>query len=240
MPPCGPWGKPSSPSPVTARPRAWFLELYFAAGVSVLVLAIWVFSALVEDVLDRDALVRWDAAVAAWVHADTTPHGVRFFSALTELGSAAVTWSVAAAGVAVLRLRPMILTGWAAAFVGAAILEKALKAGIQRHRPPLEIAYVDSHSYSFPSGHALKGLVCYMMIAFVLGRLADRHGARRIALYVAAAGVVLAIGWSRIYLGAHYPSDVFGAYAAGLAWLTICLVGIRLAERRWGEPRSAR
>lgn len=214
------------------RAPAWYLDLYFAAGVSVLSLAIWVFSALVEDVLDRDSLVRWDAAVAAWVHAQTTPNGVRFFSALTRLGSAAVTWTIAAVGVPVLLRRRILLTGWAAAFVGAAILEQVLKRVVQRTRPPAEIAYVESESYSFPSGHALKALVCYAMLAFVTSRLAELRGPRRAALYAAAAALVTALGWSRVYLGAHYPSDVIAAFAAGVAWLAICLVGIRLAERR--------
>jgi undecaprenyl-diphosphatase len=203
--------------------------------VSVLALAIWVFAALVENVLDRDPLVRWDAAVAAWAHAQTTPDGVRFFSALTRLGSAAVTWTIAAVGVPVLLRRPILLTGWAAAFVGAAILEQVLKRVVQRVRPPADISYVESESYSFPSGHVLKGLVCYAMLAFVVGRLAELRGPRRAALYVAATALIAAIGWSRVYLGAHYPGDVFAAVTVGVAWLAICFVGIRLAERRSGS-----
>jgi undecaprenyl-diphosphatase len=234
MAPRRPWGKPGPHRDVTARQRAWYLELYFVAGVSVLALAIWGFRQLTEDILDRDPLVRWDAAVAGWVHAWSTPAGVRFYSILTQLGSATAIWTVAAAGVPLLRRRRILLTGWAAAFVGAAVLEKVLKAAIQRHRPPDAVSHVEHSSFSFPSGHALKGIVCYVMLAFVIGRVADLHGPRRVALYVAAAGIVAAIGWSRVYLGAHYPSDVFGAFAAGIAWLTVCFVGIRLAEGRWG------
>jgi undecaprenyl-diphosphatase len=217
---------------VSRRAPAWYLDLYFAAGAGVLALAIWVFSQLVEDVLDRDPLVRRDAAVAAWVHAQTTPGGVRFFSVLSQLGSATVTWIVAAVGVPVLRRRRILLTAWAAAFVGAALLEQVLKRVVQRTRPPAEIAYVESESYSFPSGHALKGLVCYSMLAFVVTRLAELRGARRAAAYTAAATLIAAIGWSRIYLGAHYPSDVFAAFTVGVAWLAICFLGIRLGERR--------
>jgi membrane-associated phospholipid phosphatase len=230
---CGRGGKPPEHQAVRGRtPPAWYLDVYLAAGVSVLALATWLYSALVEDVLDRDPLARWDAAVAAWAHAQTTPTGVRFFTALTHLGSAMVSWTIAAVGVPLLRRRPILLTGWAAAFVGAAILEQVLKRVVQRTRPPAEIAYVESHSYSFPSGHVLKGLVCYTMLAFVVTRFAKLRGLPRAALYVAAAALVAVIGWSRIYLGAHYPSDVLAAFAVGSAWLAICLVGIRLAERR--------
>jgi membrane-associated phospholipid phosphatase len=217
------------------RNRTWYLDIYLAAGVTVLALAIWTFSELVEDVLDRDPLVRWDAAVALWVHARTTPMGVQLLTALTHLGSATVTWAIAAAGVPVLRRRATLLTGWAAAFIGASILEQVLKMSVQRARPPDNVAHVDSQSYSFPSGHALKAVVCYAMLAFVAGRLGDLHGVRRILLYVAAGVLIAAIGATRVYLGAHYASDVLGAFAVGVAWLAICFVGIRLAEHRWGR-----
>jgi undecaprenyl-diphosphatase len=225
-------GKPLRSRAVTRRRPAWYLDLYFAAAVAVLALAIWAFSTLVEDVLDRDPLVRWDAAVASWVHARTSPGGVRFFSAVTHLGSATAVWTIAALGVPVLRRHRVMVTAWAAAFVGAAILEKVLKRAIERTRPPATMSYVDSESYSFPSGHALKALVCYVMLAYVLARLAHLGGSRRIAVYVATATLIAAIGWSRIYLGAHYPSDVLAGLVVGIAWVAICLIGVRLAGRK--------
>jgi undecaprenyl-diphosphatase len=55
---------------------------------------------------------------------------------------------------------------------------------------------------------------------------------RKLVVQAIAGLIVLAIGVSRIYLGVHYPSDVIGGYAAGIAWLAICLTGIRLARER--------
>jgi membrane-associated phospholipid phosphatase len=231
--PCGERrGKPRAERLVKRRAPAWYLDVYFASGVAVLALGIWLFHTLVEDVLERDPMVSWDAAAAAWVHAQTAPGGVRFFTAITHLGSATAAWTIAALGVPLLRRRVVLLTVWAAAFVGAAILEQVLKRAVQRPRPPADISYVQSESYSFPSGHALKGFVCYAMVAFVTCRLAGLRGVRRAAVYSAAGALVAAIGWSRIYLGAHYPSDIFAAFAVGGAWLAVCFVGVRLAERR--------
>jgi membrane-associated phospholipid phosphatase len=217
---------------MTNRRPVWYLDLYFGAGVVLLALAIWAFSTLVEDVLEQDPLVRWDAAVAAWVHARTSSGGVRFFSLLTHLGSATVTWAIAALGVLWLRRRPVLLTAWAAAFIGAHILSRVLKRVVQRTRPPDEISHVDHESFSFPSGHSLKAVVCYVMLAYVIAHLLELSKTRRIAVYVAAAAVIAAVGWSRVYLGAHYPSDVLGGFAVGLAWLAICLTGVRLLGRR--------
>jgi membrane-associated phospholipid phosphatase len=216
---------------MTKRRPAWYLDLYLAAGVAILALAIWAFHTLLEDVLDRDPLVRWDAAAAAWVHARTSPGGVRGFSILTYLGSGPVTWFVAAAGVPFLRRRPVLLTAWAAAFIGAHILGRMLKRVIQRTRPPDDISHVDHESFSFPSGHSLKAVVCYVMLAYVISRLFELRGARRMAVFVAAGALILAIGWSRIYLGAHYPSDVFGGFAVGLAWVAVILTCVRVAHR---------
>ena len=233
MAPRGRGGKSLGRRAMTQRRPTWYLDLYFIVGVAVLALAIWVFHTLVEDVLERDPLVRWDAAVASWVHSHTTGSGVRFFTVVTHLGSATAVWVIAAVGVPVLRRRRVLMTAWAAAFVGAALLEKVLKQAIQRARPPADISHVESESYSFPSGHAIKGLVCYAMLAYVLGRVADLEGPRRIAVYVAAAALIAAIGWSRVYLGAHYPSDVVAGFVVGIAWVAICLVGVRL-----GAPRG--
>ena len=217
---------------MTKRRPVWYLDLYFAAGVVLLTLAIWAFSTLVEDVLEQDPLVRWDAAVATWVHARTSPSGVRFFSGLTYLGSGPVTWTIAALGVLLLRRRPVLLTAWAAAFIGAHILSRVLKRVVQRTRPPDEISHVQHESFSFPSGHSVKAVVCYVMLAYVIARLLELNTPRRVAVYVAAGAVIAAIGWSRVYLGAHYPSDVLGGFTVGLAWLAICLTGVRLVGRR--------
>ena len=217
---------------MTKRRPVWYLDLYFGAGVVLLALAIWAFSTLVEDVLEQDPLVRWDTAVATWVHARTSSGGVRFFSMLTHLGSATATWAIAAVGLLPLRRRPVLLTAWAAAFVGAHLLGRVLKRVVQRTRPPDEISHVDHESFSFPSGHSLKAVVCYVMLAYVIARLLELNAGRRAAVYLAAAAVIAAVGWSRVYLGAHYPSDVLGGFAVGLAWLAICLTGVRLVGRQ--------
>lgn len=216
---------------MTKRRPAWYLDLYLGAGVAILALAIYAFNTLVDHVLDRDPLVRWDAAAAAWVHARTSAGGVRFFSILTQLGSGPMTWFVAAAGVPFLRRRPVVLTAWAAAFIGAHILGRVLKRVIQRTRPPDDISHVDHESFSFPSSHSLKAVVCYVMLAYVISRLFELRGARRTAVFATASALILAIGWSRLYLGAHYPSDVLGGFAVGLAWVAVILTCVRVAHR---------
>jgi membrane-associated phospholipid phosphatase len=211
---------------------SWFFELRLVAGLVIAGLAIWAFIGVFEDVWDRDPLVRWDAAAAAWVHAHTTPGGIRFVGALTQLGSSTFILLMAAAIAPALRRQRPLLVGWLVAFFGGAALEGILKAVMQRTRPPYAAAFLHNASYSFPSGHAMASTIGYAMLAYLVSRLADLRGWRRTSVYVGAALLITAVGLSRVYIGVHYPSDVVAGFAAGAAWVAICLTGIRLAERR--------
>jgi undecaprenyl-diphosphatase len=64
-----------------------------------------------------------------------------------------------------------------------------------------------------------------------LYRVTPRRGVR-VALVAGTVGMVLLIGFSRVYLGAHYLSDVLGGYLAGAAWLATCITGLENFRRR--------
>ena len=66
------------------------------------------------------------------------------------------------------------------------------------------------------------GMLCMLLIVFLKSRKA------KVSMFLIAIFIISAIGISRIYLGVHYPSDVMAGYAAGGAWLTICLMGLKL------------
>jgi undecaprenyl-diphosphatase len=110
---------------------------------------------------------------------------------------------------------------------GAMLLNLGLKHSFQRARPAFEDPVVMLHTFSFPSGHAVGGAVWYGWLALYLGsRLADQ-GARA-AVWGAALCMAAMVGISRLYLGAHYLSDVLAGWAEGGAWLCLCL-----AVQRW-------
>jgi membrane-associated phospholipid phosphatase len=220
--------------------RRWYRDLRLVVGVAVAALAIWAFSTLFEDVWEREALVRWDAAAADWAHLHSTPGGDRFFRGLTQLGSSTFILLMAAAIAPALWRQRVLFVGWIAAFAGGVGLEYLFKAIMQRPRPAFAAAVIHKTSYSFPSGHAMASIVGYVMLAYLVVRLAGLHGWQRVLVYAAAGMLIAAIGLSRIYLGAHYPSDVLAGYAAGGAWVAVCLTGIRAAERRGGDLQTVR
>ncbi|MEP7345754.1 MAG: bifunctional DedA family/phosphatase PAP2 family protein [Gemmatimonadaceae bacterium] len=227
------------------RPRLWafvaarftrggYLGLHLTTGFLVSLAALWLFWGVTEDVIPHDPLTEFDLTLAESMHARTTPFGYTVFRAISLAGSPV---TMAALGVVVgvllgMRRERLILGGWVAAFIGADVLNWMLKHLIHRQRPAFADALLYGESFSFPSGHAMGALVGYGMLAYVLMSLLVHGWRGRFVVTVAVAGIVLAIGFSRLYLGVHYFSDVVGGYAAGVVWLAACISGIEVARRQ--------
>jgi undecaprenyl-diphosphatase len=121
--------------------------------------------------------------------------------------------------------------GWLAALSGAELLAWALKHAIHRERPIFEVAYASERSFSFPSNHVLGALVGYGMIAYLVICLTNNRFWRA-SVIVLGAMLVAAVGYSRMYLGLHFFSDVVGGLAAGAVWLTACITALEVARRK--------
>jgi membrane-associated phospholipid phosphatase len=196
--------------------------------IGVLVLA---FAGLADEFPERAWLGRLDDGVALWLHARHTPLGVRLFVAVSWLGSPVLFAVDLLASLALaLRRQWTRLVLWVSAVVGAAVLDRVLKAAFHRDRPIYASEFIRRASWSFPSGHAMNSLVVYSVLAFLLLEHV-REPARRRALVAATALLVLAIGFSRIYLGVHFVSDVAAGYLAGGAWVVACLATFRMVQR---------
>jgi undecaprenyl-diphosphatase len=162
-----------------------------------------------------------DAWLRASIHASSSPSLTSAMIALTRAGSAAALTALfaIAAGVFYLAGRRRSMELLALAMIGAIVLENALKYAFQRARPEPFFGLVAPETYSFPSGHALFSTCLYGAVAWRLAAGAGR-GAARVALACAAAALVATIGYSRIYLGVHYPTDVLAGALVGAAWLS--------------------
>ena len=138
---------------------------------------------------------------------------------LTRLG---YEWGVVPVDV-LLVLALAVLRHWrralfaAAALAGSGLLNVGAKLAFARARPDLWIPIAPEHNFSFPSGHAMGS----MTLACVLVALAPAGRPRQLATVVAAT-FVLAIGWSRIHLGVHFPSDILAGWALAVAWTMAC------------------
>ncbi|HEY3133883.1 MAG TPA: bifunctional DedA family/phosphatase PAP2 family protein, partial [Gemmatimonadaceae bacterium] len=217
--------------------RGEYLGLHLTIGLLISVAGLWLFGGVTEDVLHHDPLTAFDIAVLRLLRGHATSLGDKIFSAVSVLASPlamAVVGGVVAVFLAIKR-QWILLSGWVAAFAGAEVLTTVLKNVIRRPRPIGADQFLHGESFSFPSGHALGSLIGYGMLAYLLVLLVDRR--RQQLLIVAAAGtLIVAIGFSRLYLGVHYFSDIIGGYAAGLLWLSACISGLEVVRRR--EPHT--
>ena len=102
---------------------------------------------------------------------------------------------------------------------GGRLLVELMKVIVDRDRPGVDQHLEAVHSMSFPSGHAANAMITYVAIALLVP-VRQRNRAIAVGLGFAAA---LQVGWSRVALGVHWPSDVIGGWAFGLLWVMICM-----------------
>jgi undecaprenyl-diphosphatase len=152
------------------------------------------------------------------------------FSAITQLGNSVpiIVISVVALAVLAWRRRFADMLFLLAAVLGAHLITTWVKLLVARHRPVLDDPLAIGTGFSFPSGHALVSTALYGAIALLIAAPLEPR-ARRFVLAAAVALVGL-IGFSRLYLGVHYLSDVLAGFAIGLAWLA--LLSLVLRRRR--------
>jgi undecaprenyl-diphosphatase len=161
-----------------------------------------------------------DQAIQNWVHGFTRPVLTEAMRGLSWFGSPLTLAPVVALAAGVMWWRGLkydaVLV--AAAALGAMALDEVMKLHFKRLRPEVPWAFVHEHSFSFPSGHSVLAMVMYGVIVY---KTQDKLRSKwaRAALMVGAFLMVVGIGVSRVYLGAHYPSDVAGGYFVGAVWL---------------------
>ena len=199
-------------------------------SLAVAVLALLLFSWIATEVRVGDT-ARFDLSVRMWVHQFFAPGLTRWMVLVSQLGGTGL------ASALLVALAALVLGGWRRAAVwliitmaGALVLDVGLKYGFHRARPAPFYGSLP-HSYSFPSGHALFSFCFYAMLA---GLINDRVRslALRIVIWIVAALLILAIGFSRIYLGVHYASDVIAGYLAAALWVSAMIFLDRLRIHR--------
>jgi len=110
---------------------------------------------------------------------------------------------------------------YAIACLGGEVVLLAVKTLVRQHRPVgISPKLTDAGFYSFPSGHTMLAVIIFGFGALLLTRGSARP--LRVAGLAMATLIVLLIGAARVYLGAHWPSDVVGALLAGSGWAAVC------------------
>ena len=219
---------PDRPHPHSLSPRGLAI-----AGWSAFALAGGLFFAIAWNVGASSSLVALDARIAQWLHAHGQAGLVAFMLAVTHLHSTpGIIAGSALFGAVLARLRHWLwLLTLAAAVSGAMLLNLALKGAYERARPHFDDPLVTLGTYSFPSGHTTAAVAFYgVMAAFLVSRFYDRR--LRAAIVASAIVMIALVAFSRLYLGAHYLSDVLAAVCSSTAWLVLCLSGGHALARK--------
>jgi undecaprenyl-diphosphatase len=180
--------------------------------------------------------MHFDDHVRALVHAEWQPHLTQAMIVVTTIGSTVPVVMFTLLALAIFRLRDRTRDAvvLAVTIIGAAVVTYVLKLGFHRARPTPYFSLAVPNSFSFPSGHTLVAICFYGMLAHLISSRI-RSAAIRLGIWICAVLMILLIGFSRIYLGVHYASDVIAAYAAGTVWiLTVVLVEPLIGVRRHG------
>jgi undecaprenyl-diphosphatase len=203
------------------------------AGWTAAIVAGAIFFMLAYNVSTHSDLVLLDAKVAMWLHAHATNEIAAVLYAVTTMHSTVGTGLMAIAfGVVLWRLRERYwLLTLALSMSGGMALNTLLKHAYARARPRFDEPWVTLSTYSFPSGHTAAATLFYgVLAAFLVSRFYDLR--QRAACVAGAFLAVALVAFSRMYLGAHYLSDIVAAACSSLVWLVLCLSAVHALVRR--------
>ena len=203
-----------------------YFGFQLVGGALAIVIAAAMFGAIAGNIAQGQPLTLLDAELASWFHVNAiTPltHFMLFVSNMNGIGGI-LLWTAAFTLVLVVKREWYWLAFLGLAVPGGMGLNTLVKLAFHRERPSFTDPLVTLSSYSFPSGHTVASTLFYGTLAAFL--------VPRVPLWlrgwvIASAIVMIAlVGISRIYLGAHFLSDVLAAMAEGVVWLSLCLVAL--------------
>jgi undecaprenyl-diphosphatase len=203
----------------------------------VFIAAVCLFALIAYNAVRVGPLVRLDTSVASWLHAHATPTLTQVMLLVSHAHDPIFidAYSLVVAIVLARRREWFWIVGLAAAAPGGLLLNGLIKRLFERARPSFDDPLLTLTTFSFPSGHTAGATLFYgTLSAYVVSRA---HSSRvRDAALALWFLMVIVVGFSRMYLGVHYLSDVLGGATWSLAWLTLCLIGVRTLQQRAQSP----
>lgn len=219
--------------------REGALGVYFTLGFFAASLLVVLLTMLLDEVFEISTPSPADRAVTLAVRGFQGPVLDRFFRNVTDLGDFRFLGpaTIFVSGILVLRGRRVSGLLFAGSVVGGFLLEALMKITFRRNRPDLWPALVTEKTFSFPSGHATMTTLFFAGAAAVVFHVTKRR-TYRVAAAAVAAFAILAVAFSRIYLGAHWMTDVVAGILLGLFWVVLCATGTEYFARRSAAVRG--
>lgn len=180
-------------------------------------------------VITRGTLV-FDSVICGYIYSLRAPGPTAFFTSVTYLGNWQTISTLCLVFLLLPRTRFRIGIPVSAAAILASLIQKALKISFHRARPDLALHLISQGGYSFPSGHSFSVLIFYGMLIYLCRKHVKNKAAANTVTVILVC-LIAAIGFSRIYLGVHFPTDVLGGWSMGLCVLMILISGYEFLRR---------
>jgi len=206
--------------------------LYLTIGILITLFFIYLFFGIVRDYIGQEALIRADLRIINLIGQFQTQKLNQIMLFATYLAKA----EIITVGVIVFSIILILLKNWRflnaliVSVVGGEIFVWIIKNIFERPRPPLTNALVNENSYSFPSGHTFVAIALYGLLTYFVLQ-SEKNKFLKIISFILGTGIIISVASSRIYLGAHWPSDVLASFVVGSAWLTIIITSLKIKKK---------
>lgn len=183
---------------------------------------------LSKDVLEKENYIL-DESFLLWLAQWSNPKLDRIMVMITQLGDFNIVIIVITITLSILLQKSYYQEAkfFLLACFGHPILADGMKLLYGKPRPKLWTHLVEAGSFSFPSGHAIGAVIVYGFIAFLLSGHYPKFSQ---LIYSLVFILIVLIGFSRLYLGVHWPTDVMAGYGIGFLWLTVCLTFLKIQK----------
>lgn len=201
----------------------------------------WVFGSLLHGVLGGDDATRIDLPVVRFLAGHRTAWLTSTLRGVTWAGSTvALVPLVLLVGLYVRRRTRSwsVMAHLAASLAGAVALYDVVKPLVGRPRPQVGQLVATATGYAFPSGHATQTAAVAVTLAILASSRSPRWS-RKVAIWTAAVLASLSVGFSRVYLGVHWPTDVLAGLSLGALWAAMCAIALHRPERQHAPSATA-
>lgn len=209
------------------------ISFFYFVGMGLILLFSYLFHQIARNISGGN-ITFFDRMLMEWTNQHQYSFLTLIFDSISFFGS---IWWIGSLSILILlglwikKKSKRTIISFTTTMIGGVLLNVILKTMYQRSRPmetePIDMLMfsIESVAYSFPSGHTMRAFIFYGLLMYWLSK-SNVKAWIKVATAVFLGGLILIIGVSRVYLDAHYPTDILAAYSISLAWLVFCIMCI--------------
>lgn len=211
--------------------------LQLTIGIFVTLFFIFIFYGIIREYIAHDTLVLADKSILNFIkiHRNSTLNQIMLFITYIGKGEVVVLGMIFVSTILILLRRWYYFIALLISVVGGEIFVWIIKHIIERPRPPIASALVQESTFSFPSGHSFVAVAFYGLLTYFIIRFIHKKYLKILSSIVAIC-LILTIGFSRIYLGVHWTSDVLASFASASALVSILIIATKIKNPDIKKP----